>query len=262
MDMSGEYRIAAPRETVWQALNDPEILRQCIPGCEEIEKVSDTEFTAKAKVKVGPVSAKFAGRVQLSDLDPPNGYTITGEGQGGAAGFGKGGAKVALLEDGPDATLLSYTAEAQVGGKLAQVGSRLVQGTAKKMADDFFAKFTQIVGGDVSPAETAPAASAPVAPGVETGPDRTDPMLHTTDEAADGMTVPPAPRPEPSVAPPASPAAAVPGDVVTPPKAAGNVPPGEPTRMANPPSQRTGIGPAVWIPVLVIVLALVLWLIL
>ncbi len=149
MDMSGEYRIEAPRERVWAALNDPEVLRQCIPGCEEIEKVSDTEFTAKAKVKVGPVNAKFAGRVTLSDIDPPNGYTITGEGQGGAAGFGKGGAKVALRDDGPDATMLAYTAEAQVGGKLAQIGSRLVQGTAKKMADDFFARFQEIVGGPI-----------------------------------------------------------------------------------------------------------------
>lgn len=146
MDMNGEYRIAAPRATVWAALNDPDVLRRCIPGCEEIDKVSDTEFTAKAKVKVGPVNARFAGRVTLSDIDPPAGYTITGEGQGAAAGFGKGGAKVALAEDGPDATVLTYTAEAQVGGKLAQIGSRLVQGTAKKMADDFFAKFAEVVG--------------------------------------------------------------------------------------------------------------------
>lgn len=149
MDMSGEYRIEAPRLSVWSALNDPEVLRQCIPGCEEIERVSDTEFTAKARIKVGPVNAKFSGKVTLSDIDPPNGYRITGEGQGGAAGFGRGGATVALAEDGPDATLLTYRAEAQVGGKLAQIGSRLIQGTAKKMADDFFARFQEIVGGPV-----------------------------------------------------------------------------------------------------------------
>jgi carbon monoxide dehydrogenase subunit G len=146
MDMSGSYRITAPREKVWAALNDPEILKQCIPGCEEIEKHSDTELTAKVVAKVGPVKAKFAGKVTLSDIDPPNGYTITGEGSGGAAGFGKGGAAVKLNPDGDDATLLDYTAHAQVGGKLAQIGSRLIDGTARKMADDFFAKFTQVVG--------------------------------------------------------------------------------------------------------------------
>ena len=146
MDMSGSYRITAPREKVWAALNDPEILKQCIPGCEEIEKHSDTELTAKVVAKVGPVKAKFTGKVTLSDIDPPNGYTITGEGSGGAAGFGKGGAAVKLNPDGHDATLLEYTAHAQVGGKLAQIGSRLIDGTARKMADDFFAKFTQVVG--------------------------------------------------------------------------------------------------------------------
>src|SRR5688500_11164995 len=114
MDMSGNYRITAPREKVWAALNDPEILKQCIPGCEEIEKHSDTELTAKVVAKVGPVKAKFAGKVTLSDIDPPNGYTITGEGSGGAAGFGKGGAAVKLGPDGEDATLLEYTAHAQV----------------------------------------------------------------------------------------------------------------------------------------------------
>lgn len=145
MEMNGSQRIAAPRDVVWNALNDPEILRRCIPGCEEVQKVSDTEFTAKVVAKVGPVSAKFAGKVTLSDLDPPNGYTITGEGSGGAAGFGKGGASVALAPDG-DGTLLTYTAKAQVGGKLAQIGSRLVDATARKMADDFFTRFTAAVG--------------------------------------------------------------------------------------------------------------------
>ncbi|WP_353859554.1 SRPBCC domain-containing protein [Azospirillum formosense] len=147
MDMSGSQRITAPRDKVWAALNDPEILRQCIPGCEEVQKTSDTEFTAKVVAKVGPVSAKFSGKVTLSDLDPPNGYTITGEGSGGAAGFGKGGAKVSLQPDGEAATVLSYTANATVGGKLAQIGSRLVDATARKMADDFFNRFTALVGG-------------------------------------------------------------------------------------------------------------------
>jgi uncharacterized protein len=164
--MSGSYRITAPREKVWAALNDPEILKQCIPGCEEIEKHSDTELTAKVVAKVGPVKAKFAGKVTLSDIDPPNGYTITGEGSGCAAGFGKGGAAVKLGPDGEDATLLDYTAHAQVGGKLAQIGSRLIDGTARKMADDFFAKFTQVVGqpqdGVDSEAEAMARQEAPV----------------------------------------------------------------------------------------------------
>lgn len=163
MDMSGSHRIEASREAVWAALNDPEILRQCIPGCEEVVRQSDTEMTARVVAKVGPVSAKFAGKVTLSDLDPPNGYTITGEGSGGAAGFGKGGATVALSDDG-GATLLTYTAKAQVGGKLAQIGSRLVDATARKMAEEFFARFTQIVGpapAEAVPVEAAPAEAAP-----------------------------------------------------------------------------------------------------
>src|SRR3546814_4560548 len=145
MQMTGQYRIEAPRETVWQALNDVEVLRQCIPGVEEIEKTSDTSFAAKVRAKVGPVSARFAGNVTLSDLDPPNGYTISGEGKGGAAGFARGGARVRLADDGA-ATLLSYDVDATVGGKLAQIGSRLIDGTAKKMADDFLARFAATVG--------------------------------------------------------------------------------------------------------------------
>lgn len=171
MDMSGQYRIAAPRQAVWAALNDPDVLRQCIPGCESVDKTSETEFTAKVAAKVGPVSAKFSGKVTLSDLDPPNGYTITGEGSGGAAGFGKGGATVRLTdEDGGTATLLAYTAHAQVGGKLAQIGSRLIDGTARKMAEDFFARFADKVGQpETVAAEPVPAApvapaAAPVAP--------------------------------------------------------------------------------------------------
>jgi hypothetical protein len=158
MKMSGECRIEAPREAVWEALNDPEILKQAIPGCTEIEKISDTEFTAEVRAKVGPVAAKFSGAVTLSNLDPPNGYTISGQGKGGTAGFARGGAEVRLEEDG-GATILRYDVNAQVGGKLAQIGSRLIDATAKKMANDFFAAFAEAVGGP-APAEAA-AAQAP-----------------------------------------------------------------------------------------------------
>jgi uncharacterized protein len=151
MDMTGERRIPAPRQLVWEGLNDPEILKLAIPGCQEIEKVSDTEFTAKVRAKVGPVSANFAGKVTLSDLDPPSGYTISGEGTGGVAGFAKGGAKVTLAEEGGE-TVLRYEVQAQVGGKLAQIGSRLIDGTARKMADDFFTRFAAAV----SPQTAAP----------------------------------------------------------------------------------------------------------
>lgn len=146
MEMTGEYRIPAPRETVWQALNDPEVLKACIPGCEELEKESDTSFTATVKAKIGPVSARFKGAVTLEDMRPPEGYRIVGEGKGGVAGFGKGGATVNLAEDG-DETVLTYEAEAKVGGKLAQIGSRLIQGSAKKMADQFFQNFVDHLSG-------------------------------------------------------------------------------------------------------------------
>ena len=152
MDLTGEYRIPASREKVWAALNDDEILKQCIDGCQELKKESDTEFSARVTAKVGPVKAKFSGKVTLSELDPPNGYTISGEGQGGVAGFAKGGATVKLTEDGAD-TILNYSAKAEVGGKLASVGSRLIEGVAKKTADDFFGKFSGIVGGDAAAAE-------------------------------------------------------------------------------------------------------------
>jgi carbon monoxide dehydrogenase subunit G len=155
MDMNGEYRIAASRERVWEALNDPEILRQAIPGCEELTKISDTELEAAAKAKVGPVSARFKGKVTLSNLNPPESYTLSGEGTGGAAGFAKGEATVTLVEDG-EATILKYTVKASIGGKLAQVGQRLVDGAAKKMADDFFDRFSELAGGklELAPPET------------------------------------------------------------------------------------------------------------
>jgi len=144
MEMSGEELITASRAKVWEALNDPEILKQAIPGCEDVEKDGDDAFTATVKVKVGPVKAKFKGQVSLSNIDEPNGYTITGEGKGGAAGFGKGGADIKLT-DADGGTLLSYTATASVGGKMAQIGSRLIDSTAKKLASEFFTKFNELV---------------------------------------------------------------------------------------------------------------------
>lgn len=148
MDMNGSERIEAPVETVWQALNDPEILRQAIPGCESLEKTSDTNMTAKVVLKIGPIKAKFEGAVELQNLNPPHSYTIAGEGKGGLAGFAKGGADVSLEADGPDATILTYTVKAEVGGKIAQLGSRLIDSTSKKLAGEFFAKFGQIVAAD------------------------------------------------------------------------------------------------------------------
>jgi len=144
MTMNGEVQLAAPPQTVWEKLNDVETLKACIPGCESLEKTSDNEMQAVATVKIGPVKAKFKGKVTLSDLDPPNGYRISGQGDGGVAGFAKGGATVKLSpKDG--GTLLGYDVEAQIGGKLAQLGQRLVNGAAKKVADDFFQNFVAAV---------------------------------------------------------------------------------------------------------------------
>jgi uncharacterized protein len=165
MDMTGERRIEAPRQTVWQALNDPVVLKASIPGCESLEKLSDTDMKATAAVKIGPISARFSGAVHLSDLDPPNGYTIGGEGQGGVAGFAKGGAKV-RLEDAGSATLLRYEVHAQVGGKIAQLGARLIDASAKQMADAFFDRFSQEVAPTPGPelhAEPRPPAPPPPA---------------------------------------------------------------------------------------------------
>ena len=155
MDMDGERLIAAPRAAVWAALNDPEVLRACIPGCDSLEKISDTQMKAAASIKLGPVAAKFTGKLNLSDLDPPNGYNLSGEGQGGPAGFAKGGAEVRLSE-AEGGTLLSYKVKAQVGGKIAQVGGRLIDATAKSMADQFFKNFAEAVA-TPSIAEDAPA---------------------------------------------------------------------------------------------------------
>lgn len=159
MDMSGSHRIPAKREKVWEALNDPDILKACIPGCESLEKTSDTEMTAAVTSKIGPVKAKFKGSVTLENINPPESYTIVGEGKGGVAGFAKGSADVSLAEDG-DETVLTYEAKAQVGGKLAQLGSRLIDSTAKKMAEDFFGKFTEMVGGESQPDADAAAPDA------------------------------------------------------------------------------------------------------
>ena len=147
MVMKGEVDLPASREIVWEKLNDPETLKACIPGCQSLERTADNSgFEAVARIKVGPVSATFKGKVMLLDLDPPNGYRIQGEGEGGIAGFAKGGATVKLEAVG-EGTKLHYDVEAQVGGKIAQLGSRLIDGVAKKMADQFFAGFVTAVGG-------------------------------------------------------------------------------------------------------------------
>ena len=198
MELTGEQRIPAPRQKVWEALNNPDILGQAIPGCQSIEKHGDDKFSAKVKAKVGPVSATFGGEVTLSELNPPESYTISGEGKGGAAGFAKGGAKVRLEEDGPNATILHYTVTANVGGKLAQIGSRLIDSTAKKLSGEFFEKFSEVVAGPApieapaaavaTPAETA----APAAPTPQATAQTTAPAPHHAPTAAE------APAPVPS----------------------------------------------------------------
>lgn len=225
MDMTGEYRIAAPRQKVWDALNDPEILKQAIPGCETITKHSDTEMSATVRAKVGPVSARFGGKVTISDRDPPNSYKIMGEGTGGPAGFAKGGATVKLTDDG-DATKLSYVVEANVGGKLAQIGSRLIDATARQMADNFFSKFAQIVAANSAPAAAAPSATTPMA------------------DAGAAAEAPPV-----AVA-------------VTPPPPGGSVEMPPPSR--TPPSDagagaRGGLSPTVWIAALAVVVIVLLY---
>lgn len=143
MDIKGEQFIPMPRQQVWAALNDVDVLKQAIPGCDSMTRLSDTEIEATVTTKVGPVKATFKGQVTLADLDPPNGYSIRGEGKGGVAGFAKGGARVRLA-DVPGGTTLHYDVDAAVGGKLAQIGARLIEGTARKLADEFFAAFTRI----------------------------------------------------------------------------------------------------------------------
>ncbi len=154
MQMTGEQRIEASVNEVWKALNDPEVLKASIPGCQELEKKSDTELAAKVTLKIGPVKATFNGEVGLQNLNPPHSYTIVGEGKGGVAGFAKGGADVELKEDG-NATILAYEAKADVGGKIAQLGSRLIDSTAKKLAGQFFERFGKIVEEGKDPQEVA-----------------------------------------------------------------------------------------------------------
>jgi uncharacterized protein len=176
MDFSGRYVIPASPETVWAALNDPTVLKYCIPGCEELEKTSPTDFVATATVKIGPMKARFKGKVRLSELDPPHRCVISGEGQGGVAGFAQGDSEVRLEADGAQ-TVLTYTARASVGGKLAQIGQRLVDGAARQIADDFFGRFSQAL----SAARPAPALTpdpevepAPAAPAVDAAAARRD----------------------------------------------------------------------------------------
>jgi uncharacterized protein len=158
MQQSGEHRIAAPLATVWQALNDPDVLCRCIEGCQSLERVGDDAFKAAVKAKVGPVSALFTADIKLADVDPPHAYTLQGSVKGGPAGFGKGTAKVRLAA-ADDGTLLTYDVEGSVGGKLAQVGQRLIDGAARKMADDFFARFSEVVGSAGASAPRAEAAA-------------------------------------------------------------------------------------------------------
>jgi uncharacterized protein len=152
MDMQGSERIEATVDAVWKALNDPDVLRQAIPGCESLEKTSDTSMVAKVVLKIGPIKAKFEGAVELQNLNPPHSYTISGEGKGGLAGFAKGGADVSLESDGPTATVLTYVVKAEVGGKIAQLGSRLIESTSKKLAAEFFSNFGAAVGAENSTA--------------------------------------------------------------------------------------------------------------
>jgi carbon monoxide dehydrogenase subunit G len=165
MEMTGEQRIAAPRAKVWAALNDPAVLRRCIPGCQSLEKEADDRLKTIVEIKIGPIGARFNGAVTLSDISAPNGYTITGEGQGGTVGFAKGGAKVKLTDDGADATILSYTLDAQVGGRLAQLGGPIIDATAKRLAGKFFDTFGEVVTGSSS---TSAAVSLGMSPPLET----------------------------------------------------------------------------------------------
>ncbi|MGE0629994.1 MAG: CoxG family protein [Hyphomicrobiaceae bacterium] len=157
MKLTGDNLIKAPPEVVWQALNDPSVLKQAIPGCDTLEKIGDTQFKATVTTKIGPVQAKFNGEVELTDLDPPNGYTISGKGSGGVAGNARGAAKVKLTPE-EDGTRLTYDVDAQVTGKLAQLGSRLIDSTAKMLAGQFFNRFEEIVVASVATANDAPPA--------------------------------------------------------------------------------------------------------
>jgi len=165
MQMSGEQAIAAPRAKVWAALNDPDVLRQCIPGCQSLVKEADDRMVAVAEIKIGPIGARFKGMVTLSDIDAPNGYTITGQGNGGIAGSAKGGAKV-QLRDEAGGTVIVYEVEAEVGGRMAQLGGPIIDATAKNLAGKFFAKFGEVVAGAEQPASVASATAGPASASV------------------------------------------------------------------------------------------------
>ena len=241
MKMNGEFRVPTDRETVWRALNDPEVLKQCLPGCQVIEKTSETEMTATLVIKVGPVKATFAGGVTLSDLDPPNGYTISGQGQGGAAGFASGEAKVKLVEE-DGATVVQYDVDAKVGGKLAQIGSRLIDSTAKKLSKQFFDSLAEkLGGGEEAEAEKAEAEEA----------EAEDAAAAEPEPAAPAQPEPPAdsapPSPEP-VAPPSPEPAATPAD---------DAAESAPAEAAGPPlapaARRKGLATAAWVAAVVVV---------
>ncbi|GGB90833.1 hypothetical protein GCM10011494_06500 [Novosphingobium endophyticum] len=163
MQMTGEQVIAAPREKVWEALNDPAVLARCIPGCQSLDKEGDDRFVAVAEIRIGPIGARFRGNVQLSDCDAPNGYTITGSGNGGIAGSARGGAKVRLSDAGPRETRVSYEVEAEVGGRMAQLGGPIIDATAKNLAGTFFSRFGEVVEGR-APAASAVAGEVPATP--------------------------------------------------------------------------------------------------
>ena len=208
MKMNGEFRVPTDRETVWRALNDPEVLKECLPGCQEIEKTSETEMSATLVIKVGPVKATFKGGVTLSDIDPPNGYTLSGQGQGGTAGFASGEAKVRLVEE-DGATVLQYECDAKVGGKLAQIGSRLIDSTAKKLAKQFFDSLAEkLGGGEQAEAETAaevPTEAAQEAAPTESAP-RPDPAPASPEPTASPADAPAEGAPAPDAGPPLPPA--------------------------------------------------------
>jgi carbon monoxide dehydrogenase subunit G len=182
MEMTGERRIPAPRQRVWDALNDPEVLRASIPGCESVERQGEDQFQAKVAVKLGPMSAKFSGKVRLENLNPPESYTIAGEGTGGAMGFAKGGADVALAETGPAETVLSYNVKAQVGGKIAQLGGRLIDSTAKQMADQFFNRFSAHFPSPETEAAAQPEAATAVGAAANGGSGVVQPQVNTDTE--------------------------------------------------------------------------------
>jgi len=253
MDMKGEERISAPREVVWEALNDPDVLKACIPGCQTLEKTSDTSFSATVQAKVGPVKAKFAGDVTLTDIDPPKGYKISGEGKGGAAGFAKGGAVVKLEEDG-DETVLSYEVDANVGGKLAQIGSRLIDSTAKKMAGEFFSKFNEEVmaraGG--APAASAAADSDRDMEAAATAAAAPSPIPAPVEEPAPAAPVE-TPAPEPAAKPEEAPASANDKDV----KAAAAKAATDAVNETS--AKRKGLSPVIWVVAVIVAAGLLIY---